>query len=366
MPTFGVSATDGTIAECKARPENRGRGRCFHSDHVELEGALAAPATVRAYNEELLAAHFGSCPTPVQSSPTPAAMPRRIQTHPANRALTPKEFHEATIGISDAFSQDHWELLNGFYSNFNRLLREEHHLQHSAQQAAARIKDYLDSDSSAAVAVREFLGPEVNTETFAAILVNQVRGMTAAVSLRNSKKRDSIGRVMLTSVANDMTKRRYVASVLFFGGRCCYCNTVMEKTPGPNQATGEHLTPISPDNDSGPIGVTRYGNMALACWACNHERKNTDLHEWVASTDRLKGPEKQAALTRIEAFRRFALYEEYNDEESATLRNAVDEMKTAMEKRPKTDGRWSDADFDELNLGLKARMYDLRTSLQRA
>lgn len=44
MKVFGVDATTGTLSECKAKPENRGKGSCRHADHHKLDEALFTPA----------------------------------------------------------------------------------------------------------------------------------------------------------------------------------------------------------------------------------------------------------------------------------------------------------------------------------
>lgn len=187
-------------------------------------------------------------------------------------------------------------------------------------KAKKRILEFLKSDDPDAIKCREFLGDDVSMNTFSAIIVSSVGSMMRKQKLRQQKN-SNMRRLLLTRLHNDMTKQRYIASVLFFGGRCCYCNSPMSKSEGnPKQATGEHLTPIAPSNDNDPVGVTRFGNMALACKECNGDRGNTNLEEWVNKTNKISDDNKEACLARIKAFRKYALYEEYSPRETALVK----------------------------------------------
>lgn len=360
MPTFGVSTTDGTISPCRAKPENRGKGSCTHGDHVELDGAMASSETIQRFNEERLAEHYGATQIRAVRPPTPNSM---VRSPGGGTSLTAQEFRAAAAGLADAFDQDHWELLNNFYSRFDTLLEEEAQLEHTKAQATTRLRNFLTSNDPVAVKIRSFLGPEIDVGSFSSILVNQVESMVASKPLRNSRKSDSMRRVVLTSASNDMTKRRYVASVLYFGGRCCYCNVPMKKIPGPSQATGEHITPLNPE-DGGPVGTTRYGNMALACMSCNRDRANTELNKWMSETDKVKPELKNAALERIERFRAFALYEEYSPKQNEVLNQAVEDLRHEAEQYEKTDGRYGSEDFSTLTTKIKAKLFDLRGDLE--
>lgn len=374
MASFGVSTVDGTLAPCRAKPENRGRGTCTHGDHVDLEGPMAAPETIRAYNEERLAEHYKASALaslkkalpkpPVPKPPTfPRVTAQGIQAAPNGTRLNRKEFVEATVAISDVFPEGAWEELNGLSKQVSSLIEQEASHARTSREVQVKVQAFLESDDEVAVKIRAYLGPDVSPGDFAAILVHDVKSMTAQSALRNHPKSDPVSRVMLTSVANDMGKRRYIASVLFFGGRCCYCNRTMSKRPGPQQATGEHITPINPATPGAPIGATRYGNMALACHQCNEDRGNKDLHEWVKETDCIPPESKEPALQRIQAFRRFALYEDYSPDQSRKLAQAVRELKREQARVRKSDGTYESEDFEAFQNRVKSKIYDLRQEL---
>jgi len=278
------------------------------------------------------------------------------------RPLTVAEFQEGVNGLTEAFPEEHWELLNSFYDHFSDLVAQEKLFHHTTRQAILRVQEYLESEDPAAKNVRAFLGPEVATEDFSAILVAEVKSMTKALRFENDGK-NSLQRVVMTNVANDMNRRRYVASVLFFGGRCCYCNCVLHKKPGPTQATGEHITPISPEEEGAPMGATRYGNMALACAACNQSRGNKELNSWMEGTDTVPPEEKPRALKRIAAFRRFALYEDYQPKQVEKLQAALAELKAKQVRYPRNHGKYLPKHFEILDSAIKVAVYDLQQEL---
>lgn len=363
MSVFGVNPQDGTIAPCRAKPENRGRGRCFHGDHIELDGIESSPESVQRFNEEKLAAHFGGN----FFTFTASGSPKTVESD--HGSLTHNEFHEASEDISQAFTQESWQLFQNFYSEFSTIVDKETELGSYQNEIISKVRSYLDADTPIAARLRAFLGPEVDTDTFAVILVSEVRSMTAAIPIRNSKRSDSVSRVISTSCANDMSRKRYVASVLFFAGRCCYCNVVLTKKEGAySQATGEHITPVNPADPNATVGVTRYGNMALACHRCNSDRGNKDLSSWISETDVVPEEQKTKALRRIEAFRGFALYEEYSPEKSQMIRATTELFKARRDALPRNSSKDKNLRYDpaahrEYVNELKATLFDLRSFL---
>ena len=358
---FGVNPDDGTLEICRAKPENRGRGRCRHFEHQGLPNSSEALRVVQQYNEETLAQVFDSFTShSLEGS-------KRVSSPVSGESLTLTEFHDATNRLDDAFTEESWTLFKDFYSEFSTIISENGDKE--KRKVISGLVSFLSSDDDVAKNVRRFLGPEVDLNTFSEILVSGVRAMTASVSLKNGGK-FSISRVIATSCANDMTRKRYIASVLFFGGRCCYCHQVMNKEEGSaRQATGEHLTPSSPSNPDSPIGVTRYGNMALACRRCNESRGNADLNEWIEEYPHIDKESKKKALDHIESFRRFALYEEYSPAQSRAIRKAVDDARRAMQATPKsvhiTKRRsiYSKAEFSNVRKDVKEILFDLRIKL---
>lgn len=359
MPIFGVSTTDGTLSVCKAKPENRGRGRCPHSEHHELEGPMAAPAVIQAYNEEQLASTFGSISTMKKLQPTNPAVP----SPGGGVGMSRREFSEASYELAGAFPQEDWDYINEFCHEFESRLEDEEYQSHfsSAQES---VQAYLMSDSPVASRIRDFLGPEIDMDTFSTILVREVRSMRAQLPLINSKNRQSLSRIIGTNLNNDMTRERYVASVLFFGGRCCYCNCVLTKDEAETKATGEHITPLSSESGSPIVGGTRYGNMALACWGCNNERGNKDLGVWLKETKRFPLEEKKAAIRRIQSFREFALYREYTPQQSELIRKTTSELVSLFRSKPATQKAYEAETWSFLKREFQGRLYELERDLR--
>ncbi len=337
---------NGLAAVCKATVRACPYGNSSHGRFESEAGAVA-------WAEGILA----------KSNEDSAPLAFKIVSPGGGKNLSSSEFRDAAADLSEAFPTDSWELLNSFYADFQGIISQEQFYGKTAHETVPSVLSYLESDSETAQNVRDFLGPEVDLEVFASILVKEVRSMTSSEIPRNSP-RLAIRRSLCSGVANDMTKERYVASVLFFGGRCCYCNVVMTKTPGPTQATGEHITPVNPA-DSEIVGVTRYGNMALACFRCNSSRSNTNLDEWIEKTDLLQGEEKDKARRRIVAFRKFALYRDYSEKQSEAINDCAEFLTTMKNSMRRHKGSFVDEDFNRLNDTYKILTFDLRQVLSR-
>ena len=105
--------------------------------------------------------------------------------------------------------------------------------------------------------------------------------------------------------------------------------------------------------------------MALACHGCNEERGNQDLNEWVEKTQRISQENKGASLERIEAFRRFALYRDYTEEESRLIRAKVSELKQFAASKPAiSKGKYSREDGEAISREFKVGLYDLQRELR--
>lgn len=351
--------SDGTLSICRAKPEFRGKGNCKHGDHIELSKTDVS-IFVKEYNEEVLAEKYNQDQGIVKNSQYPQNVSSEsIQSHSRGAVLSKEELTQGANKIAALFRNEDWKMIQDFYSRYHRRLSDSE-LNKKFEDAPANIADYLKSDDETAVRLREFLGRKVDLDELSSIMVYQVKAMTAAEKWRINK-RASMVRIVFSSLNNDMTKERYIASVLFFGGRCCYCNNVLRKNPPPgNQASGEHLTPLSPDDPDGIHGGTRYGNMALACVSCNRDRKNTELVEWIQKTRRIPLKDKKFALGRIQAFREFALYKDYSKVESARISEKAKELQDFVSSQRKEDGTYKDDAESRIQERIKIALYDLR------
>lgn len=354
--------SDGTLEQCRAKPENRGKGRCFHTAHVELPTERANEVISRT-NERIFKESLGNFPKTQSETDTipDDVTEENISTHLNGRVLSRDELLESSQKLSENIDPSEWQFLKNFHKDLWEKLNDAGKLHERAEK---RIVEFLNSDDEYAVKTREFLGNEVDIEDFSRILTHQVKSMTS--SLRWETKRAPINRVILTTLNNDMSKERYFASVMFFGGRCCYCNRVLKKDPPPSrQASGEHITPISPSKRNSVYGGTKFGNMALACMKCNNDRKNSDLTDWVAKTKCIKTEEKPKVLARINAFRRFAVYHEYTPEESKTISDSIGKLdKQLKDIRKENGGVFPKEKENEFRDLLKIEIVNLQHRLQ--
>lgn len=415
MTTYGVNRENGTFEKCRAKPENRGRYGCFHDEHHDISGEKEQFVT--QYNEAALAKHYESTtgalskqhPSSVQVKPSapksstsmspksmiaskPPSATVRSTSQPApvrtsnpkrrkkieelrrekeerrqRRLLTRQQFDASSQKVANAFPESDWQHIRSFTGKIDEITGYPSNMKSKAkyyESASNSVHEFLQSDDPDAQKMREFLGDEVDLKTLSDILVIQVNAMTSPVKWR-PKGSASVKRTVMSTVGNDMTKERYVASVMFFGGRCCYCNEVLSKEPGDNQATGEHITPVSPDSSKSVAGGTRYGNMALACRRCNGDRGNTDLQEWVNETPYISEKNKVASVERINAFRKFALYRDYTPEEDAKFKETIRDIESFISKKNRaTNNNLTDADAKEINDRMKIAMHDLADSLR--
>lgn len=323
--TFGRN-TDGTISVCTAKPENKGKGRCFHTDHVVSE---IDDSQVQAYNERILSENLGNIPTVRKSaSQTKTFYDDRYTSPSGEGSLSREELSEASSRISEQFSNEDYAFIKEFYQKYGERLSNARIVQ-AYENSSENIYAFLTSDDPVAVKTRSFIGPDVDMKVFSRIIVSNVGAMTAEERWKNDGRYVSVDRIILTSVLNDMNKERYIASVLFFGGRCCYCQTpfTMPGSGGKRVPSGEHLTPISPETPPPYCAATKFGNVALACVGCNSSRGNKDLKEWVSETRRIPEEKKQDVLDRIAAFRRFALYKELDDRQVHAIRSSIGQIK---------------------------------------
>lgn len=331
---YGIDATTGRMIRCQAKPENRGKGRCKHAEHVESD---MSPKELREHNEKVLGEYFAKLEKEVEEKRYPWVRSGMVQSCGSGIPLSNEQFKESVTDLSEAFPEHEWDYISRLHGDIESLSNNQEYRNHF-NNAEEAIHAYLLSDSPIAQQTRNFLGPEVDLKVFSHIMSTSVGAMKNPTMWSPADQSSAIRRGFATTVGNDMTKKRYIASVLYFGGRCCYCNKTMNNVPQhPDQATGEHITPLNPDNPKSPVGGTRFGNMALACRDCNSERKNKDLATWVKETGKIPQESKEACLNRLKKFRQFALYEEYTVEQSAVIKRNEEIMKQEMDKiRPAT------------------------------
>lgn len=303
---------------------------------------------------------------------TPSAIPKPnpglFKNTPKSKEITREELISMAEGLAATMSDADWHFLQNFHDEVraetNTLTRKGRFAakyENKYERMAENVNDFLQSDNEIATKAREFLGDEIDLRNFSYIFTGQVRSMTESVKW---SKQNSIARAVLTTSFNDMTRQRYAASVMFFGGRCCYCNIVLTKGPPPErQATGEHITPVSPENKEAAYGATRYGNMVLCCFRCNNSRSNKELVEWMKDTDRIPEDQKAHSLARIMNFRRFALYSEFTSHQNKVIKSKLNVLYGELRKLKK-DGELTEEQLGEFRMKIRLTILDLQELLR--
>ena len=377
--------SDGCVERCRAKPENRGRGRCPHGEHVALTDAQAQEMNQERLSEDVPGFHVGACngandgaaggdadgvgAVPVRAFvrpgagrvggvrvPRPGGVPKPspgvFHNSHASRPLTAKELSEQSARVAASLDEETWGSIRGLWERVNLAIADGDEekaadsralWERAGEKARGLFLAELDADTEDGRRLRAYLGDDVKTSDVADILAFNIGQMTAPVPV---KSRDTkLSRHALTAFDNDMNKSRYVMSVLAFGGRCCYCNRPLHRgEPADGQATAEHITPVNPRGGSTVRGATRYGNMALACVACNRARGNQNLEEWVLVTGRIPDREEKArCLARIREFRAYAGYEEYTVEQTKRLNREIGRMNRAYSRELEKLGEGADS-----------------------
>lgn len=347
---------DGTLERCRAKPENRGKGRCPHGKHVSVPLSHIRSGIIERFNEEQLHKNFSSLlPSHTRESTS-------ISSPYSGVRLTREEFIESAHALAETMSTQDYE----FFAQFSRIYEERIHNRELAQRytnTVANIESFLKGSSKTAQRIRSFLGKDINLHDFSEICVAEVSSMTSKAQWK-PRGGNSVSRVVLTNVVNDMNKQRYLASVLYFGGRCCYCGVPLRKRPPRDkQASGEHLTPLNPTKPHAIHGATRFGNMALACQKCNNLRGNNDLVDFVMSSPTIHDSQRLECLARIESFRRFALYEEFTREENARITQTIVTINKSINKLRLPDGLIPEESIPQARSIIKENIFDLREKL---
>lgn len=237
--------------------------------------------------------------------------------------LQRKHFNGTVNHVNDCITDDDWEHLTSMTNTLMSTFENAYMNDTDKQVIYDKVLSYLESDDENAMKYRDYCGKDVNMQDVADILVNNVSAMTRRLSYPNTK---NIRRCLLSSTSNDMNKRRYIASVMFFGGRCCYCQVPLKRAVEggglANTATGEHLDPL----DGNPPGETKFGNMALCCKKCNKSKANKPLDDWMNSTTIISDAQKQASMSMITSFRDLSLYEPMSAGKARIVNKCIDRL----------------------------------------
>jgi len=339
--TFGVGQ-DGTLTACRAKPENRGKGNCKHTEHIELTLEDLRSGFIQKHNEEALRELYAQAGITEPGG--------KLSKKALIEATAPKPksdyrietLRKASDAVAEQISDHDFKVIQNFYRRYERVMSEKElaKLSDGDVTPTERLQTYLESDEPVVKDLRKYLGRDASLKDISDLLYLEVGAMTNAYEW-SPGSRSSVPRAYLSTLKNDMTKGNYVASVLYFKGKCCYCDRLLSREGGRNgQPSGEHITPVKPEDDNAVVGGTRFGNMALACTRCNGDRGNSELVSWVNSYRHIPKEDKPFVLGRIKAFRAFAEYEDYSQEESDKIRTCIARVQSEVATLREPDGKF--------------------------
>lgn len=150
-----------------------------------------------------------------------------------------------------------------------------------------RVERYIRTDTGPDMkALKRHLGADVigDDESIARITDIIVRPPTAMYGRLPIE--DMPARALMSRIDNNMTRINTTFTILYCGGRCCYCGKVLRRSEGEenrrdDEATADHIDPISPYDGAARRGRTRFGNVALCCFRCNRAKNNASAGPWL-------------------------------------------------------------------------------------
>jgi hypothetical protein len=227
--------------------------------------------------------------------------------------------------IGNVITDDDWEVLQESVEDIENIVNNPSHLGKARRRKAIskNINAYLQSERASSL--RRFMGKDIDTQEISNMITSNVQAMISP-----SKMGHTLTRVIFSRTGNDMNKRKYIASILFFGGRCCYCGKVIRKMkdglPRHDSATTEHIDPMA----GRPHGETKYGNVALCCEACNADKGNASFHDWMKDNTIMNDKQKSEAERRIGEFRKYTMYEPMSMKKSNNIDRIIAKAKNRM------------------------------------
>ena len=243
--------------------------------------------------------------------------------------ITRKAFDTQVSNVSNVINDDDWEILKSSTEDIDSIISRDYGIggEQRRKAVADSIADYLSSDD--AEPLRKYMGENIDVNDMAIMLTYHVSTMTRPAPISKS-----ITRCILSRTGNDMNKKRYISSVLFFGGRCCYCGRILHKSTGRTgkiddaAATAEHIDPM----DGNPHGETKYGNMALCCNRCNNSKGNLSLDEWIDGNTAMNQHQKDMMISRIRDFHQYTMYEPMSMEKSREIDRIIEQARKDEEE----------------------------------
>lgn len=325
---------DGSVSECKASPENRGKGKCKHFEHTEIDSNKINDY-IKTRNEEKLKKDFGNFVALNKHS----AENKQITKAPSRLRKKNKPLGENIMFIED-LNEESKALENYYESELSntKAIDEFCNVYESLidskdkEENTERLINFLNSDDKIAKDLRVYLGNDVKVETISKMLAKLPNSMYR-VRWKGSGAASS-ARAILSRAFNDISnnKANYAKSVLYFKGKCCYCGCAFDYDDSKKTPTGDHITPISPEDPTHIPGATKMGNMVMACQNCNLKKKDVHVETWLAKNQSMHNNYKPKTLAKLNAFRKSVNYREFNYKEFAKINESINEVIEITEK----------------------------------
>lgn len=251
-----------------------------------------------------------------------------------------RELDHAAAIVNGNISEEDWRNIQAATDDLYVMVREtgqgrvpKERIRNIKSQVVAALK----SDDPSMKAYRAYMGRDVDVSDLADLIV------LAPKTLYSPSKIDenSPARNLMTRTGNDMNHKRVIATVMYFAGRCCYCGRPLKKgragSKAPDTATVDHLDPIAPQSFNEIPGETKFGNVALCCYACNKAKGNTSLGRYIASDNGMSKEEKVASIDRLMKFREYTMYQPMSKAQAKMTARCVRGLWAAQDKWAEED-----------------------------
>lgn len=329
MAVLGTK-NDGTVSECRATPENRGKGKCKHYEHIEIDNNKMNDY-IKKKNEEKLKKDFGDFVSlKKQTAPNIQIVKAPSRAKSPNKRLGKNiyfvdDLEEESEILKEKYLKEfsNIESIENFCNVYENLINEE-----SKEKKTQNLIQFFNSDNKIAQDVVQYLGGDANIETISEML-SSIPSAMRKTEWKNSR---TPARAIMSRAFNDMSKNNYVKTVLMFKGKCCYCNKPFKNNNDKLSPTADHITPISPNDPTHVSGATKMGNMAMACNFCNLKKKDISLNTWMAVTQTVDKEQKADSLAKVKAFRESVGYQEFTYQEFAKINETINEALEITDK----------------------------------
>jgi 5-methylcytosine-specific restriction endonuclease McrA len=255
-----------------------------------------------------------------------------ITSRMTGRSINADDLDAGSDQISAVITDDQWSQIQSATDSIYAMYGAVSHGNTMSTKDFSRLQQKIaglirTSPDPSMRAVRQYLGDEVSADDIAHLITACPHSLNAPAIIQSN---NSVARCLLTRTSNDMDKRRVIATILFFGGRCCYCGKPIHKAKNKqvkaDTATADHLDPIQPDNNNDTPGETKFGNVVLCCHACNEAKGNKTMTAFISETRTIPNNKKIAAIDMIRSFRKYSLYTPMNDRQAIATREQINKL----------------------------------------